>query len=134
MCTAYQRNEEEARTSVRVLWVPLSPAFPQRKIESNRRRRPEFLINRLVFYKERFSMPPPHPHQPTHPPTHPWIHSSPMDSLAPKDKDKEDPRADGLMHPIGPYVYCLLKERRRGKDKCEGIVGPLVARLSPTQD
>ena len=43
-------------------------------------------------------------------------------------------KADGLMHPIGPYVYCLLKERRRGKDKCEGIVGPLVARLSPTQD
>ena len=94
---------------------------------------PIFFINRLVFYKERFSMPPPHPHQPTHPPTHPWIHSSPMDSLAPKDKDKEDPRTDGLMHPIGPYVYCLLKERRRGKDKCEGVVGPLVARLSPTR-
>ena len=97
---------------MRVWWVPLSPAFPQlERLSRTSAAGPIFFINRLYFYKEGFSKPPPHPHPPTHPST---------DSFALKDKAKEEPRTDGLMHPIGPYVYCLLKKRRTGKGKCEG--------------
>ena len=72
----------------------MSPAFPQlERLSRTSAAGPIFSSTDFSFTRKGSRG-----HRPTR--THPST-----DSFALKDKDKEEPKTDGLMHPIGPYVY-----------------------------